>query len=142
MSELRNRIEGHVRALVAELEALVRAEALEVINGALAGSGMSSGRTPGQLGARAAKVRSGARANGSSRQRTAAGRRAPEQMKRDMEALVAYVRTHPGAKMEEVATAVRSTSQRLNRPMHKLVATGALTRKGQRRGSRYWVSGR
>jgi len=60
-------------------------------------------------------------------------------MKRDMDALVAYVRAHPGAKMEEVAKANRSTSAQLNRPMHKLVSSGVLRRKGQKRASRYWV---
>jgi hypothetical protein len=60
-------------------------------------------------------------------------------MQRDLEASVAYVRGHPGSKMEDIAAAVRSTSQRLNTPMHRLLSDGTLMRAGAKRATRYWL---
>jgi hypothetical protein len=138
LPDLKNRIEARLRALAAEIEQLVREEARAMLTGAL-GVWQQAPRTPSRVNGAGRPKAAPARPAPAARASAGTGRRNYKQMKRDMDVMVTYVRHHPGAKMEEIAKAIHSSSAKLNRPMHKLVESKVLTRKGERRASRYWV---
>ena len=138
MADLKARIEARLRALAVEVEQLVREDARAMLTGAL-GAWKPSPRAAARPNGAGRPAAAPARTAPALRASAGTGRRSSRQMKRDMDVMVTYVRHHPGAKMEDIAKALRTTSHKLNRPMHKLVESKVLTRKGERRASRYWV---
>jgi len=113
-----------VDAFVSEISARVRQATLDSLRQALEGSAgpaprrahVSGPATPGRRGRKpsAASVRAAA----------------------DLEA---YVRSHPGLRLEQVAAALGQDTQGLKGPAARLVRDGILRTEGRRRGTRYFV---
>jgi hypothetical protein len=55
------------------------------------------------------------------------------------EAVVAFVRANPGARGEQVASSVRSTSSAIRPTVKALLAAGVLRSEGERRGMKYFA---
>lgn len=133
MADARQLIESRVRAFAIELEVLVRQAAIEAVSQALGGTTPArrgTGRPPKATFDRAPAARP--------RLSAARGRRSADQMDNTVAALLRYIKQHPGQRMEEIAAALGSTSQRLHRPTSKLLSSNAVKRVGQKRASKYF----
>jgi hypothetical protein len=51
----------------------------------------------------------------------------------------AYVRAHPGERLEEIGRGLRKATAGLKRPVQSLLAAGSLRTEGQKRGTRYFA---
>lgn len=148
MSSINQQIESRVRPVVEErirqfvgdlteeLTVLVRQAAADVVSQTL-------------VGAEAPRTRGGARTRGApriSQPKTAANgssriRRSPRQLAQQSRRLREHVQKHPGERMEQIATALGSSTKDLRRPMQQLIDEGAVRREGERRASRYFPPG-
>lgn len=72
------------------------------------------------------------------------GGRAPKRTQEEMEELatqvLAYVRTNPGQRIEQINQALGTTTKDLALPIRKLVGDGQLVTKGQKRSTTYAAS--
>jgi hypothetical protein len=132
---IEEQIQQRVEAFTQELSQLVRQAALEAVEEAIRGEMAGGGA------ARPAARRAGAaRASGGRGGR--GGRRSAE----DIAALQAQVLTHitanPGQRLEEISAGMAIPSKELKRPIANLLESGEVTKKGERRGTRYSPAGR
>jgi hypothetical protein len=129
---IEEQIQQRVEAFTQELSQLVRQAALEAVEEAIRGEMAGGGAArPAARRAGAARV-SGGRG----------GRRSAE----DIAALQAQVLTHitanPGQRLEEISAGMAIPSKELKRPIANLLESGEVTKKGERRGTRYSPAGR
>jgi hypothetical protein len=120
MLQLERQIAERVDAFVAELSAIIRKAALQSASEILA----EQAREPSESG------------RGSSR--NARGKRSPEALDAVAEDLVAAITANPGQRIEELATQLGLPSRELALPARKLLASRIITRKGERRATRYY----
>lgn len=92
------------------------------------------------LGNRAARARAGGAAAPAGRP---LGRRADKRTATELDALserfVAFVREHPGLRIEQINRTLGTRTKDLALPIRKLVAEGAIRVKGQKRSTTYFV---
>ena len=79
---------------------------------------------------RAAATRADARRKGP--------RRSPARLARLAEELRAHVTSHPGERIEQIASALRQPTGDLAQPVRSLLAQGKLKTKGVKRATRYY----
>lgn len=133
-------IETRIRAIVAELNELVRQQALQAVNDALGSSGGLARRGPGRprathgAAAEAPAAARGprARARKKGEKRTAAELAALER------ALADHVRGNPGQGIEAIGKALSLPTSELTRPMKKLVERGDIRTQGEKRATKYF----
>lgn len=129
---IEEQIQQRVEAFTRELSQLVRQAALEAVEEAIRGEMAGGGA------ARPAARRAGAARRPGGR----GGRRSAE----DIAALQAQVLTHitanPGQRLEEISAGMAVPSKELKRPIANLLESGEVTKKGERRGTRYSPAGR
>lgn len=138
---VQERIRQFVGELTEELTVLVRQAAAEIVSQTLGADGpptRGAGRSRGAGRTRGAPAASQPQtaANGSSRIR-----RSPRQLAQQSRRLREHVEKHPGERMEQIATALGSSTKELRRPMQQLIDDGAVRREGERRASRYFPPG-
>jgi hypothetical protein len=124
-SELRSKID----AFVEELSLTVKRAALESVHAAL-----SEAAGPGRRASM--KVRVGGPAAGP------LGKRTSEQVTAIADRIASYVRSHPGARLEQIASGLGTASKELKLPVIKLLGAKTLTKKGQKRGTMYFAGTR
>jgi hypothetical protein len=131
--ELRDRID----AFVVEISNLVRISALEAVHAAL-------GSTLGAPAAPAAKRGPGrppksASAPAASAPKASGGKRSPEAVLKTADAVLAYIKAHPGQRLEEIGKGVKMPTKDLKLPIQKLFDAKSISTKGVKRGTKYFV---
>jgi glutamyl-tRNA reductase len=116
-----------IEAFVEELSALVRSAAVQSVQEAFGGA------APPTRG-RAAKALLRAPGRG----RTKGQKRAPEDLAELVDQLMNAVKATPGQRMEQIAKALKSTTQELALPAKKLIAEKKIKTKGERRATKYF----
>jgi F0F1-type ATP synthase membrane subunit b/b' len=116
-----------IEAFVEELSALVRAAAVQSVTEAFGGS-VPAGRGRGRKALLPASGRS--RAKGQ--------KRAPEDLAELVDQLMNAIKTTPGQRMEQIAKALKSSTQELALPAKKLIAEKKIRTKGERRATKYF----
>jgi predicted HTH transcriptional regulator len=66
------------------------------------------------------------------------GRRTNDEMSQIAAALLDFVRTHPGLRIEQINKQLGTSTKDVARPIRKLLADGALKAKGKRRSTTYY----
>ena len=133
---IEEQIQTRVQAFSSELSELVRAAALEAVEQVLGGqtAPLIAGTALGGRGARAS-----ARAAGAPGKRI---RRTQAALESDKAALLSYVSSNPGQRLEEISAGMKIDSKHLKRPVTLLLEEKVLSKEGQRRGTRYFAGGR
>lgn len=130
-SQLRSLIESFARELQAALRSSIAADLLSALDG-----GPSVRRGPGRPrgSGKAAPAAAGAPRRGPGRPRKA--------ISADASALgvrvLSVVKQTPGQSVSEIAAALGTKSDALKQPIAQLLASKQLSKKGQRRGTRYY----
>jgi hypothetical protein len=130
MSNLNSEIRSKIDAFVEQLTAHVKRAALESVREALGNGTAPMRRGPGRPPSSAPKA--AARAD---------GKRTPEQVAADGERIASYVRQHPGQRLEQIAAGLGAHSETLKLPVIKLLASKALRKTGEKRGTQYFAGG-
>lgn len=126
--ELRERID----AFVAEISNLVRISALEAVHAAL-------GSTLGASAAPAAKRGPGRPPKSASAPAASGGKRSPEAVLKTADAVLAYIKAHPGQRLEEIGKGVKMPTKDLKLPIQKLFDAKSISTKGVKRGTKYFA---
>jgi len=137
-TDIEKRIRKSVDGFVAEISALVRQSALDVVEEAL-----GAPKAP----ARRAKTRRKAKTHTRQNARPAAAgtfsgrrvRRAPEDIAKLADAVLAQVKSNPGQRLELMSRAMGIPSKELKRPIQTLLGAGELRTEGQKRGTMYFA---
>jgi hypothetical protein len=127
-----NQVRELVDDFVSKLELMIRRTALEQVASALgeaAGPRRRPGRKPG-AGKQAAGPH-GAKGG---------GKRSPEDIDAMAAKLLAFVKSNPGKRGEQIAAALKTDVGTMRLPMQKLIASKKIKTKGQRRGTTYMVA--
>ena len=127
------RIEAKVSEFVAELSALDRKAALDSLNQALGGN-VAARRGPGRP--RGTVVASAGRRRG----RPGKGqKRTGAELEALTAQLLAAIKKAPGNRIEQVGAAMGVPTKELALPIRKLLADGAIRKKGQKRATAYFA---
>lgn len=122
-ASIEEQIRERIEQFVDELTQLVRESAMSAVSEALGESVGAPRARGGAARPRMERARGGRRSGGR--------RTGPE--------LLAFVSANPGMRVDEIATAMGTTSKGLQPAIKQLLADGALTKEGQRRGTRYFM---
>jgi hypothetical protein len=129
---IEEQIQEKVQVFAEELSGLVRAAAFEAVEQVL--GNQTSTLLVAKPRGRVARGRSSS--PGKRVRRTAAA------LESDKSAVHAYIVSNPGQRLEEIAAGMRLDSKGLKRPITLLLEAKKLRKEGQRRGMRYFPSGR
>lgn len=121
MTDLDRMIRARVDAFVDELSELVRRAALQAVSEALEGNRPNKAR--GKPPPRSAKR---------------GGKRSATELDALADRVLRHVSEHPGGSAGEIARALGITTKDLVLPTKKLLSTGSLSCKGQKRATRYF----
>jgi hypothetical protein len=127
-SRLEDEIRVRTDAFVAEITALVRASAMEVVSNALGGTGRLRRSSYGARG------RSG---TGTSPRRNGA-KRDPKVLMALTEKLAVFIKKNPGLRIEQIGKALGAATKDLALPVKKLAAANEISTKGQKRSTTYY----
>jgi hypothetical protein len=127
-TELRSKIDS----FLGELSGLIKKSALDAVHAALGNGVAPARRGPGRPRGNTKAASPAARAD---------GKRTPEQVAADAERIASYVRANPGSRLEQIAAGLGTGSQELKLPVIKLLASKALRKTGQKRGTQYFAGG-
>jgi len=141
-AEMRSRIDR----FVAELSQLVKNTALESVRSALGETGGPIKRGPAAHGpAKRGPGRPPSTGTSAPATRPAAkrgGKRTTEQVDQMAERLKTFVQSHPGLGLEAIGKGLGVSTHDLKLPVIKLLAARALSKKGEKRGTKYFPAGR
>lgn len=128
-------IERRVQAFVADLDGLVRKAALEAVQRALGGSPASA---PARATAKAPSPKASTPKAAAPARARKGGKRDPKDLAKLVDAVRAHIAQHPGEGVETIGKHMGVKTKELALPIIKLLDAKAITRKGQRRGTRYF----
>jgi hypothetical protein len=153
MNNIQDEVRGKIDAFVAELAGIVRQSALDAVRSALGDAKAPQGRVRAATvvtrrggGAKRRAARRGAarvasqalRGAAVSRGRTRPGqKRDPKVLARLVERLASHISSNPGERIEQINKALGVPTKDLNLPIKKLLRTGRITSKGQKRSTTY-----
>jgi len=131
-------IRAQIDQFLVSISALVRQAAVEAVREALEDGAVPATRDPGRPrkaagttpkapGRRAAAAKPGRRV-----------RRSSADVEKVAAEVLAYVRSHPGERLEEIGRGLGTDTAGLKRPIQGLLAAGELRTEGQKRGTRYF----
>lgn len=129
MTDLDRAIRQRVEDFVQEMTELVRQAALESVSAALGTPG-GGGSPRGKAGKR----------GGSSFVAKRGGKRTAQELEQQGSALVTMIRQTPGIRADQLAKAMGVMTRDLALPIKKLLADKAITKKGQKRATAYFVA--
>jgi hypothetical protein len=128
VTDLDRAIRQRVEDFVQEMTELVRQAALESVSAAL-----------GTPGAGPAKGKSAKRASAGFVAKRG-GKRTAQELEQQGSALVTMIRQTPGIRADQLAKAMGVMTRDLALPIKKLLADKAITKKGQKRATAYFVA--
>jgi hypothetical protein len=121
MTDIDSKIRARIEAFVVELTGLVREAAVAKVAEAL------SGETAPR-----------ARGRGAARSAAGGGKRTADEIDAQCEQITSFVAKNPGLGVEGIAAGLNTSSKELTLPIRKLLASKELTRKGQKRATKYF----
>jgi hypothetical protein len=124
-------IRSTVDAFVRELTALVRQSVLETVETAIGGAARAP-RGPGRLRKAAGTHRAG-------RGRRKGQKRSPAEIQELQSRLLAAITKSPGQRKEQLGAALGATSKDLMLVTNKLLADGAIRKRGVKRATKYYA---
>src|SRR5690606_11384278 len=127
------RCRSRVEAFVDELSDLIRQSAMDTVAQVLGGGGDGEARRGrrGAAGRAAAEPRA-------ARPRAKGAKRSQDELERLTNRLLAYIKSNPGQRIEQVAKGMGVSTRELNLPAKKLLANKAIRTKGQKRATQYF----
>ncbi len=128
-TDLRAIVDRFVREITETIQAQVQS-ALSGAFGSEAIRGRRSGRGSGRVGRPPA-----------SSARGRSGKRTADELEALAAKLRSYIAKHPGERIEHIGKALGVSSKELALPVRKLIADKAISTKGQRRATKYFVTG-
>ena len=129
---LDSQIQDHIQSFVEELTLLIKRAAVQSVAEALNEGGR---RGPGRP--RAAAARLAAAPAGASRRKGA--KRDPQELEALTEKLNAYIKSHGGQRIEQIAQGMGTSTKELALPAKKLLATKKIKTTGTRRATKYFA---
>lgn len=139
-TNITSQIDARVQSFVAELTTLVRAAALDAVQGVLGGSATPARRGPGRprgpgkkTAAKTMKARPARRAKGA--------RRSSEDVDATAAKFLAFVKANDGKRLEEISKGLGIHTADLKLPAQKLLAAKSVKTTGQKRGTKYHAGG-
>lgn len=137
---MKNGASGEVRAavddFVAKLAGIMRRESLAHVTRALGDS--FAAHTGGN-----GNGKSNGNGNGHAEPRPGSGqKRSPEDLAATVKALGEYIAEHPGQGVEQIKVALNKQTSELMLPIQKLLTARVITRKGQKRATKYFPAGK
>jgi hypothetical protein len=129
-SSLDHELRSKIDAFLGELSTLVKRSALDSVHAALGNGVAPARRGPG---------RPRGTAKASSRASSAGGKRTSEQVDATAARIATFVRANPGARLEQIASGLNTSSKELKLPVIKLLGAKTLKKTGQKRGTKYFV---
>jgi hypothetical protein len=130
--DINRQIEQRIQAFASELNDLVRAAALQAVADALGGKAPSISAGPGPSSRAPRAARGGADDGGG-------GRRSSAQLSNTMDTIRDFIAQNPGSRMEQISKGVGRTTPQLRLPINKLLAQGAIRKRGEKRATEYFV---
>ncbi len=128
-TSLDHQIHSRISSFAAELSALVKQAALESVHAALGGGTPTAAKRGRPKGSKNAAKRGPGRPKSSATGSV------------DADKILAHVRANPGVQSSEIASAFRLSVADARDALTKLMASKAVRREGQKRGSRYFAGG-
>jgi hypothetical protein len=132
MSDLQNEMNRTVQGFVTRVTDLARRAAIDTLQSALGGV---QGAHNSSVAAAAPSFRG--------RAGRPPGRRGAKRSPKDMEALserfVAFVRQHPGLRIEQINKQLGTLTKDLALPIRKLIAAGTISVDGEKRSTTYFA---
>jgi hypothetical protein len=122
-------IKDRISSFVTELDKLVRQSALEAVKGVLGGSGTPARRGPGRP--------MGTAGRGPRRPRGSSSAKVQEVA----QAIQAHVASNDGQSVSEIAAAVGAPLPVAKKAVGQLLASGDISKTGERRGTKYHAGG-
>jgi hypothetical protein len=133
MTDFQNEVNHTVQNFVTQISELARRAALDMLESAFGGRAGRAAGTPRAV----APTTAGAAPVGRPR-----GGRGAKRTAEDLEALstkfVAFVKSHPGLRIEQINKELGTTTKDLALPIRKLIAEGAVSPKGEKRSTTYF----
>jgi hypothetical protein len=125
MKDLDVVIDKRIKAFLDELQALVRAAAVEAVGDALGVKKAAAGKIGRRKTAKKAAPKPG-------------GKRTPEQLADTVNRVRHHVETNPGQTVEQIGKALGMPTKALALPLKKLLAGGEVRKTGIKRRTRYF----
>jgi hypothetical protein len=122
MADLDDRMRARIDAFVAELTELVRQATFEKLAAALESPDGVPSKVAGRDGARAG------------------GKRTAPEIEAQCARILAFVSKHPGQGAEAIAQGLGTSPRGLTLALKRLMANRQITRKGQKRATRYFAA--
>ncbi|MFZ5894530.1 MAG: DNA-binding protein [Myxococcota bacterium] len=136
-SSVSDQVRSLVETFVAEMSDLIRRSAMETVQVALAGGeGPRRGRRGAPAGRRGVPALPAGR--GGARLRAKGAKRSPDELEQLTEQLLAYVKSNPGQRIEQIAEGMGTSTKELNLPAKKLIGSKALKTRGHKRATQYF----
>ncbi|MBN8609128.1 MAG: DNA-binding protein [Deltaproteobacteria bacterium] len=136
-------IERRIASFVADLDGLVRTAALEAVRAALGGKAPVA-KAPAAATTKAPKaapaVKSASTKASAPKAQRKGGKRDPQDLAKLVDAVAAHIAKNSGQGVETIAKYLGVSTKELALPIIKLLDAKKITRKGQRRGTRYFLA--
>jgi len=133
MSDLQNEMNRTVQGFVTRVTGLARRAAMDTLQSALGGeqAAHNSSVAPDALSARPRAGRPRGRGG---------AKRSPKDMEALSDRFVAFVRQHPGLRIEQINKQLGTLTKDLALPIRKLIAAGVLSAEGEKRSTTYFAN--
>jgi hypothetical protein len=132
MTQLNTELRSKIDAFLEELTALVKQSALDSVQAALANRTAPARRGPG-------RPRMNIKVGRPAKPAMKGGKRTPKEVEAMAAKIAAYVRSNPGKRLEQIASGLGTSTHEMKFPVTKLLASKALSKKGQKRGTTYFA---
>jgi hypothetical protein len=126
-TQIQQQVNQRIQGFVTEITELARKAAYETLSAVLtqASPGKGVSRDPGAGGVLRLRPRAG-------------GKRSPDEIAATADRLLQYIRENPGQRMENIATAMGSSTRELALPIRRLLQGRQIQVQGQKRATSYY----
>lgn len=137
-SPVSDQVRSLVESFVAEMSDLIRRSAMETVQHALAGGEAPRRGRRGAPGGRRGAAPALAAAPRGARLRAKGAKRSPDELEELTNQLLAYVKSNPGQRIEQIAEGMGTSTKELNLPAKKLIGNKSLKTRGHKRATQYF----
>jgi hypothetical protein len=134
---INDQIRTRITAFAAELEALVRAAAVESVRNALGGSAHTTVHTPAVVHA-PSNLTAKPAGRPASRKSGGGGKRDPKVLAATVERAAEWVKANPGKGVEAMSAALKVSTKDLALPVIKLLDSKRIKKTGVKRATKYF----